>query len=238
MGAYILQQLFNLTDRQTEYGLKDNAAYQIFCGRTIIDKWHAPDHTKIEKFRSRLSPETQRKIANLTASHAVKLGIAAPKAIDIDSTVQEANMTYPTDAKMLRKLGTITEKVSQALKKIFPNKNLTVDLKEIALKAKNCFFQKCYASNEEKSGHLQQLWDAVCEPVRKTVQACNELSSSQLRKFKWNIKRAIDQLVLHGQDYLEQSKVFIETSKATKPKRLSFHLDEVECFSMSIAIEN
>jgi hypothetical protein len=34
-------------------------------------------------------------------------GLAEAHDIDIDSTVQEANMTYPTDAKNLRKLGTI-----------------------------------------------------------------------------------------------------------------------------------
>ena len=32
--------------------LKDNAAYQLFCGREIVKKWHAPDHTKIEEFHS------------------------------------------------------------------------------------------------------------------------------------------------------------------------------------------
>src|ERR1700722_12736369 len=36
LGAYLLQQLFNITDRQIEYGLKDNAAYQIFCGLGIV----------------------------------------------------------------------------------------------------------------------------------------------------------------------------------------------------------
>ena len=66
VAAFIIQQLYNLTDRETEYGIKDNAAYRLFCGYGIVDKWHAPDHTKIEKFRSRLSPETQRVLANKT----------------------------------------------------------------------------------------------------------------------------------------------------------------------------
>ena len=122
LAAFILQQLYNLTDRETEYGIKDNAAYRIFCGYGIVDKWHAPDHTKIEKFRSRLSPETQRALANKTVQHAVDLGIADPKDVDIDSTVQEANMTYPTDAKMLRKLAALAVKVSENLKKIFPER--------------------------------------------------------------------------------------------------------------------
>lgn len=34
--------------------IKDNAAFQLFCGRDIVNKWHAPDHTKIEDFRYEL----------------------------------------------------------------------------------------------------------------------------------------------------------------------------------------
>ncbi len=57
LGVYLLQLLFNKTDRQTEWEVKDNAAYQIFCGFSVVENWHCPDHTKIEEFRSRLSPE-------------------------------------------------------------------------------------------------------------------------------------------------------------------------------------
>lgn len=64
LGVYLLQQLFNKTDRAIEYDVKDNAAYQIFCGQGIVENWHVPDHTKIEKFRSRLSEETQKALAN------------------------------------------------------------------------------------------------------------------------------------------------------------------------------
>lgn len=59
MGAYLLQQLFNKTDRQIEYDIKDNAAYQLFCGCQLVKKWHCPDHTKIQASRDardRFSP--------------------------------------------------------------------------------------------------------------------------------------------------------------------------------------
>jgi len=35
LAVYILQQMFNKTDRQIEYDIKDNAAYRIFCGEGI-----------------------------------------------------------------------------------------------------------------------------------------------------------------------------------------------------------
>ena len=172
-------------------------------------------------------------MANLITTHAVEVGLAKANDLDIDSTVQEANMTYPTDAKMLRKLGMLAHKVSKIIRNILPNKNLNlaVDIKNIALKAKNCFFQKRYPSSEEKSDNLQQLWDVVSDPVKRIIQACKTLTKKQSDNLKWNIKRAKSQLIEHGEAYLASAKTFIETGKSITNKRLSFHLNQVECFS-------
>ena len=40
-----------------------------------MEEWHAPDHTKLEEFRSRLSPETQRIVANEVAVWATERAI-------------------------------------------------------------------------------------------------------------------------------------------------------------------
>ena len=45
LGAFLLQWLYNLTDRQVDWGIKDNAAYQLFCGRGVVNHWRPPDHT-------------------------------------------------------------------------------------------------------------------------------------------------------------------------------------------------
>ena len=57
LAAYILQKVYDLTDRQVEYGLNDNAAYQHFSGKGIVAGWRPSDHTKVEEFRSSLLPE-------------------------------------------------------------------------------------------------------------------------------------------------------------------------------------
>jgi transposase, IS5 family len=92
LGAFVLQWLYDLTDRQVAWSLKDHAAYQLLCGRGLVDTWHAPDHTKIEPFRSRLSTETPRQVAHEIAVWATPLGLTDPSAMAIDSTVQDANM--------------------------------------------------------------------------------------------------------------------------------------------------
>ncbi len=107
--------MFNLTDRTAEHQDRDNAAFRLFCGYGQIKKWHAPDHTKIETFRSRLSAEIQRKLANLTSQQAVRLGYANPAELDIDSTVQEANIAYPAMANLLIRVAVIAATVGKAL---------------------------------------------------------------------------------------------------------------------------
>jgi len=236
LGAYILQQIYDKKDREIEAALKENAAYQIFCGHGIVKNWHSPDHTKIETFRSRLSPETQQQLANLTAQHAVHLGIAEPKVLDVDSTVQQANITYPTDAKMLRKLGDIAAKVAVAIKGIMPKTQqgemaLHINIKEIASRASSCFFISKKATHEDKAEKLTQLLEAVSSPVKRIISACSDIGNKVKDKFSWNIQRAMDQLLSYGATYLESVKAYIETGKAVPGKILSFHARAVACFN-------
>jgi transposase, IS5 family len=83
----LLQWLYDLTDREVEWAMKNNAAYQLFCGCCIVEDWHAPDPTKMEAFRSRLSPETQRQMANQVAVWATEHGFADPSKMDLDAAI-------------------------------------------------------------------------------------------------------------------------------------------------------
>ena len=96
LAVLILQVLFKSTDRATEAMIKTTARFQIFCGLRLIKRWCCPDHTKIEEFRNRLSPETHKAIADYIIKLAIQLGFADPSKVDIDSTVQEANMSKHT----------------------------------------------------------------------------------------------------------------------------------------------
>lgn len=233
LGVYLLQQLFNKTDRQIEYDVKDNAAYQLFCGNGIVKKWHIPDHTKIEKFRSRLSSETQQKLANYMAKHAVKLGFSDPSDVDIDSTVQEANMTYPADSVLLKKLGMMSNKVAKYFNQTFDNyvKNpIFVNIKRISSKARGYFFLPKNSTKEIKNQHLQSLLDIVKEESSAVISACKKIDEPLLKKMPWNIKRTVIQIKEIAIQYLEDVQTFIKTASIVATKRISFHLKGVGCF--------
>lgn len=236
LGVYLLQQLFNKTDRQIEYDVKDNAAYQIFCGKLIVDKWHVPDHTKIEEFRSRLSPETQKTVANLMAQNAVKLGFADPSEIDIDSTIQEANMAYPADSCLLKKLGSMANKVAT-----FLNKNveeyiktpIKINIKRVTAKAREYFFLPKNATKEVKDKKLMSLLNIVSEEIKPITLACETLSTSYIKGIPWNQSKTIKQLKNLAGQYLKDVRSFLINGSMVATKLLSFHLKEVVCFTKS-----
>ena len=236
LGVYLLQQLFNKTDRQIEYDVKDNAAYRLFCGLGIVDNWHAPDHTKIEKFRSRLSPETQKNLANILASHSVKLGFGDPSEIDFDSTVQEANMAYPSDSSLLKKLGAMANKVANYLNTTLQNGietsgKIKVDMKKIGSIARAYFFLPKNATQEVKTTKLMDLLQIVKEEASPVIDICLNLKESLIKKMPWNQKRTINQLRESAVQYLKDVGTFLTEGSMVASKRLSFHLKEVVCFT-------
>jgi IS5 family transposase len=229
LGVYLLQQLFNKTDRQVEYDVKDNAAYQLFCGKDIVADFHVPDHTKIEEFRSRLSPQTQNALANKIAVLACKLGFADSSKIDVDSTVQKANMSYPSDVNLMVKLSIIANKVEKYLNEkvsYFLGDSLSLNLKAIKARARRCYFTK---SKEDLS--QMKLWQMVFDGVSKIRNKLVHLFNHQIKKMPWNIKRAMNQLIEYGQKYLLDVMHYLINGNIVKDKALSFHLKEVSCFN-------
>jgi transposase, IS5 family len=232
LGAGLLQWLYNLTDRQVEWGIKDNAAYQLFGGRGSVEPWHAPDHTKIEEVRARLSPETQRPLANEVAVWATALGFADPAKMDIDSTVQEANISYPADAQLRRKLAQKCAKVvafvKQAKKRYVPN-DLQIDLAAIKRKAKEYFFLAKNMAIETRREVFRAYHQLVKQQVKSVIAFCTALRPRAYAALPWNMRRAIDQITEQGWQFVLDVAHVIRTHTIKPGKLLSFHCRAVAC---------
>jgi transposase, IS5 family len=232
LGAFLLQWLYHLTDRQVEWGLKDNAAYRLFCGWGSVAQWHAPDHTKIEEFRSRLAPDTQRTLANEVAVWATKLGFADPAKMDIDSTVQEANMAYPADAQLLRKLaqkcGKVLAFVKNAKKRYVPTE-LQLDLAAINRKAKEYFFLAKTTVREKRREVFRAYHALVKQQVKPVIAFCAGLSPQAYAALPWNIRRTVEQITAQGWRFILDVAHFIRTHSIKPGKLLAFQCAAVAC---------
>lgn len=232
LAAYFLQKLYDLTDRRVEYGIRDNAAYRVFCGLGIVAGWHAPDHTSVEGFRSRLSPETQRALANVLAKFAVELGFGDPSETDFDSTAQEANIAYPADANLMPKLASLAKKVLDFLREktrgLVPE-GLKVDMKAIKEVARSYFFLPKTTPIERRRSVFKELHRLVKQQMRPVVEVCAALDPRRLGLMPWNIRRAADQVRANAWRYLLDVGEFTRTHAMKVGKLLAFHAKAVAC---------
>lgn len=183
LGAYLLQQLFNFNDRETETSIQDTPVYSVFCGKTLVNKWHVPDHTKIAEFRGRLSPETQCAIANSIAHLACKKGFANAEHVDVDSTVQKPDMQFPASVNLLMKSAVVARRVQKLLFKKLPSmvndKMPNIDMKRIKGIAMAHNFEKrkdLKKKIESRKIELTNLWGEVSKVIQPVIRYARMLT--------------------------------------------------------------
>lgn len=225
LGILILQARTKKTDRDIVNEIQNNAVYQAFCGSTLIKNWKCPHPTKIEEFRSRLSTETKMKINEIVIGVAFAKGFADPSSLDVDSTAQEANITYPTDAGMLIKLAKKCAKVASKL-----DVGVTINLKKIGGLAKEYFFRG-KSTLETQSQLLTTLVKVVKEEILPVITYAEKRVVEGTLRLKWNLKRALKEVAIYGRQYLKDAAYYAKNDKARKGKALSLHAHEVGCIT-------
>ena len=102
VGLSILKHMENLSDEVLVQRWVQNPYYQAFTGEVEF-QWELPcDPTSLTKFRNRIGSSGHEKILAVSiAMHQEKI---AEDEMCIDTTVQEKNVTFPTDAKQYQKI--------------------------------------------------------------------------------------------------------------------------------------
>jgi len=233
LGAFLLQWLSHLTDRQGAWAIKDNAASQLCCGRGLVAPWQAPDHTKIAAFRARLSPATPRQLANGVAVWAPGLGLADPAAMDSDSPIQEAHIAYPADAHLMVKMVLLVNKVWTYRKQ---NMAFFTDfIPEVASKAVKAKARASVFRDRQDAEHAQTmlpaLWHAALTQMHQVKKSCEVVLASDIHRRPWTIRRAWEQVHAHGSTLFLHVARFLWRGVGVPDKALSLHAKAVRCFN-------
>lgn len=102
VSLLILKQLYNLSDESIVERWVENPYYQFFSGETVF-QWKFPCHpTDLVYFRKRIGKEGVKKILKVSIDlHGRK---ARELEVLVDTTVQEKNITFPTDTKLYKRV--------------------------------------------------------------------------------------------------------------------------------------
>ncbi len=102
VGLSILKHMENVSDEVVVRHWVQNPYYQAFCGEVEF-QWSFPcDPSDLVYFRKRVGEKGFEKI--LASSITIHGEKAIEEEVCIDTTVQEKNVTFPTDAKLYRKI--------------------------------------------------------------------------------------------------------------------------------------
>ncbi len=103
VGVILLKRVYNQSDESVVERWMENPYWQYFCGETYFQHKQPFDPTELIKFRQRIGESGAEKILSLTI-HLFEKREREEKEVLIDTTVQEKNITFPTDTKLQKKI--------------------------------------------------------------------------------------------------------------------------------------
>jgi len=205
LSLEILKRRFNLSDEDLFDRFKTDISFQFFCGFNSFEHGELPfTPSTMTKFRNRLDKATLDEIENIVVRSLIK---HIPKkrrhSIIPDSTCLPANITFPTDTKLLTK---VIEKVVEVAK--------GVGIKVIRGKRK--------IKNLIRSFNLkrQKTFKEITKMRKKLVRVCKKL----LLKVKSKVKGAAKSIVNLAQTIVnQQDKRNKEKTNIIEDRIVSFH---------------
>ena len=103
VGVVFLKRMFNESDESVVDRWKENPYWQYFCGEVNFQHNWPFDPTELIKFRHRMGEKGMERILKQSIDLFSKREIKENQVL-IDSTVQEKNITFPTDTKLQKRI--------------------------------------------------------------------------------------------------------------------------------------
>ena len=211
VGLHYLKHAFNESDESVVYGFVENPYWQYFCGYDYFQKSLPIDPSSLTRFRKRIGSKgiehmlhvllrTARNVGALKANHISK--------VNIDTTVQEKAIAFPTDARLYYKM---REQLVKA-----------AEIRGIELRQNYRRLAKKTLSRQSGYSRAKQM--------RRSARMTRQLKT-YLGRVHRDIVRKADHLDPDLKHLLKQSIRLQEQSRESKDKLYSIHAPEVECIS-------
>ena len=214
VGLQYLKHCYGLSDEAVVSGWVENPYWQYFCGETYFQHEAPIDPSSLTRFRQRIGESGCETIVQVTVSAGVKS--KAVKATDfrrvnVDTTVQEKAVSYPTDSKLLNRsrerLVRLCRKQGVRLRQSYQRKGPQ------ALQQANRY------------GHAKQY-----KRMRREVKRLHTYLARVVRDIERKTAGNAAQQAVFAEE-LALAERLLAQKKDDKNKLYSLHAPEVECIS-------
>lgn len=211
VGLHYLKYLFDESDESVVEKWVENPYWQFFCGRTYFEH-ELPCHpTSLVRWRHRLGSAGVEKLLTETLSTAKReqaLHDSEIKRVNVDTTVQEKAIAFPTDARLYHK-------ARRALVREAQGAGINLRQTYVRLGQQALARQGRYAQ-------ARQMKRARCETKRLR---------QYLGRVIRDIRRKCPKPKPVLKSLLERSERILRQQRHDSPKLYSVHAPEVECIA-------
>lgn len=182
VGLLILKYTYSLSDDDLLERFSENIYWQYLCGQPFYEYKKPCDTTTIVKWRKKIGDEGMEEILSETLALARDFGflkVGDLKDVNIDTTVQEKNISFPTDAKLLNKS---RENLIKAAKKcgIRIKQSYNRVGKSLQIKSGRYFHAKQFKRGKKIVKKLKTILGRVIREIRRKMQNPSKLLLEQL----------------------------------------------------------
>lgn len=207
IGLLLLKHIYNLSDEAIVERWIENPYWQYFSGEKVFQTDKPFDPTEFIHFRNRIGKEGAEKLLKISVQLFGKE--AQEKEVLIDSTVQEKNITYPTDAKLHKR---VVEKVNKIAKQegIILRQTYTRTLKQLMI-------------NQRFHNHPKRR-----KKARAALRKIKTIAGRQVRDIERQFSPA--QQLKHKELFIILNQI-LSQQKGSKNKVYSIHEPDVSCIA-------
>ena len=216
VGLLYLKYAFSESDESVVQRWVENPYWQFFCGCQYMQHELPIDPSSLSRWRSRVGAQKLESLLKATVATAQALGALPPadlKQVNVDTTVQEKAIAFPTDArlyhKMRKALVRYAEQHGIRLRQNYRRVGEQLRIQQSRYAAAQQFKRAAKCTRQLKT----ILGRVVRDIERKAPQKAGEIAAERLRELLVMAKRLLAQ-TRHGTN-----------------KLYSIHAPEVECIA-------
>jgi IS5 family transposase len=214
VGLHYLKFTFNMSDEEVVARWVENPYWQYFCGCEYFEHELPIDPSLMTKWRNRIKSEGMEKLLEITIKTGLNTRVLKRRSlrkVNVDTTVQEKAISYPTDAKLYHKM----------------RERLVSDAKKFGVELRQSYTRKSKQSllMQSRYSHARQMKRARKEQ-KKLKTYLGRVTRDIERKVSGN-----KPLVSAFSDSLQKARRLLEQTRTSKNKLYSVHAPEVECIA-------